>query len=91
MILRFPAHEGINGNEKADQLAKQATLLDNDSEYCIPFTDYRDFIRGKILMRNDSILRDQGSTKGKIFFENYHRQMDKQWFYNECYCYAAKK
>lgn len=36
-------------------------------------------------MKNDSILRNQGNIKGEIFFENYHREMGKQWFYGKKY------
>lgn len=47
-FIWVPAHKGIIDNKKADQLAKQAMISVNDTDYRIPFTDYREFIKGKI-------------------------------------------
>ncbi|GBN61248.1 hypothetical protein AVEN_6189-1, partial [Araneus ventricosus] len=35
----MPAHVGIYGNEMTDQLAKDASLLNNDSSYHLALSD----------------------------------------------------
>lgn len=76
----IPAHTGIEGNEEVDALAKSATEDEPDST-CLPFTDFRELSKMKSLQNTNKVLTTLGLSKGKEYFNKYHSESVKPWFY----------
>lgn len=67
-LIWTPAHAGVEGNEMADQLAKQATSLRTQHDYRRPVSTYRGKLHGKIAAewRQEWISSQKGKHLKKI-------------------------
>ena len=70
-IYWLPAHIGISGIEEADRLAKAATNSNECEISRLPFTDFNQFFKKDALDRTKNDVKEQGRTKGKIYFEYF--------------------
>ncbi|CAL7946859.1 unnamed protein product [Xylocopa violacea] len=80
-IIRIPAHEGIEGNEKADAAAKKGTTLTPDKSYKIPTTDILADTKDQIWEKMKIKITNQAQWKGiKYFSRKNNLGNRKPWF-----------
>lgn len=78
----IPAHVGIAGNEYVDQLAKNATLSDTLNITKIPFSDLFEEFKKSSETKTRLILKEQGETKGSMYFKLFYNEQRIPWFSN---------
>ncbi|XP_066602500.1 uncharacterized protein, partial [Prorops nasuta] len=76
----IPTHRGIEGNELADIMAKQATLSINTDINCVPFSDLRAFFKTDMYKRSTSMIWSMGQYKGVYYFSNHFQDSRKPWY-----------
>ncbi|KZC13179.1 hypothetical protein WN55_05512 [Dufourea novaeangliae] len=76
----IPSHTGIQGNEDVDQAAKSATYSDSIAIPHIPYTDLYEKIKKRAKLKTNEILKNQGLTKGKKYFQKFYNGNSTPWF-----------
>lgn len=78
----IPAHKGIYGNEKADELAKIATEEAPNLELKAPIKDIRRLHREELFKSTIAEIKKQAQIKGSFYFNNFFREEErKPWFF----------
>ena len=80
-FIWVPSHIGITDNETVDHLAKAATEIDPTVK-TILYSDLRNSIKNKAKLSTVRKIEQLGLSKGVFYFENYHNNRTKPWFYN---------
>ncbi|CAK9801059.1 PiggyBac transposable element-derived protein 4 [Anthophora plagiata] len=77
----IPSHIGIAGNERAGQLAKEASQSGSLNISKIPFTDLYESFRKDMFYNTNSTIKAEGLYKGKTYFKKFFRENDRfPWF-----------
>lgn len=77
----IPGHNGIEGNELADGLAKEATQEDKDERIKIPKKDWFILNKEKMKERTKTRIEEEGKYKGCKYFQKfYDSKRKKPWF-----------
>ncbi|KYN21193.1 hypothetical protein ALC57_06435 [Trachymyrmex cornetzi] len=76
------AHRNIQGNEKADSLAKKAAVEGPMRDIAVLHSDVYSIFKSMCIKNNEEFLYHRAFVlnKGIFFFENYHCQSSKTWF-----------
>lgn len=81
VICWVPAHIGVEGNEIADQLAKEATSEEHSEELEVPYEDLKSTYKKEMYEKTVTKIIQQGRMKGREYFSNfYKRDESKPWF-----------
>lgn len=81
-FIWIPSHSGINGNEKADSLAKSASAKEKNVTVILPYTDYYEEYEKMSQKNTEEIIEKKGLTKGAKYFKNFYCKTKKSWFHN---------
>ena len=73
------AHIGISGNEKPDEVTKEATD-NNPSNILIPHTDFYAYFEKIYKKKSNEKMKKEGETKVKLYFQEYYKDSTKPWF-----------
>lgn len=77
----IPSHIGIEGNEIADQMAKEATKSQHDDRIKVPYSDWKAFYKEEMMSRTRSRNEKEGTVKGINYFREIHNKKKKKpWF-----------
>ena len=74
------AHISIEGNEKVDSLAKAVTSSDSCEITALPFSDFTQYYKKDAFERTLVDAKEQGTSKGKIYFDLYFSDRALAWF-----------
>ena len=78
----IPSHVGIQGNDDADSLAKDASYNNLSIKATAPFTDFREVFKKKMFTETKKFYIETSST-GHEYFTNYFSDTRKPWFHNK--------
>lgn len=81
-LVWVPGHSGIEGNEKADVAAKDATANSDLVNIPLPFSDFFCLAKKQLVDSCNSFFRDIGKNKGIHYTQLYYKSRRKPWFAN---------
>lgn len=79
-IYWIPSHRNITGNEMADQLAKDATLV-QPTNISIPYTDFVALFKNQALKKTSDLITKESQEKGRKYFSIFYSSSSKPWFH----------
>ena len=83
-IIWIPSHIGIEYNEKADELAKNATKLIINTEIKVPYSDFYELTNDSLTKTQTKYIHEQDQKKGEFFIQNFFldgKFAKKPWFW----------
>lgn len=72
------AHEGIEGNEIVDGMAKGATMEEKDDRIKISASDWRSIIKEEMFEKTRIRVETEGTYKGTTYFNEYYNKEAKK-------------
>lgn len=77
----IPAHEGIEINERADSLAKDAAKTGRDSQILLPYTDLKALWKKEMFQALEDQTTKDGSQEVIKFYNSYFLCSRQPWFH----------
>jgi len=73
----IPAHVGIENNERADELAKDAAFTGYDTQFLISVSDAKSLAKEKLFNKLWNWAQERGKHKGTYFFQEFFKKSRK--------------
>ncbi|KYN09076.1 hypothetical protein ALC57_18814, partial [Trachymyrmex cornetzi] len=80
-FIWIPSHRGIEGNEKADQLAKRAIRHGIERNFKVPYSDFCAVIKLDIFNNFYRQLESLADIKGSFYFSKIFNKSSKPWYF----------
>lgn len=79
MFCWISAHKGIEGNEEADRLAKNASEFD-EYEYRTPHSDLTSMFKAEEKRNIVLEIKKQADVNGREYLRNYYKETCHLWY-----------
>ncbi|XP_071578331.1 uncharacterized protein [Temnothorax nylanderi] len=81
VLVWIPSHVGIEGNEVADDLAKEASLEEADHSIEVSVGDYRMHDKREAWLSTQNSIKQDSAHKGAFYFQHFYDDLPKPWFH----------